>query len=110
MSSMRDDIAYIECACYDCEHVIRIQRDSIDKEVYVEICINPYQPFWKRVYSAILFILGMAHRYCSFDTFIINDEQREKLIKYLDQPWPEQTNLKGEPYGNTDKDNGSAVS
>jgi hypothetical protein len=86
---MRDP-EYIECACYDCEHVIRIQRDSIDKEVYVEININPYQSFWKRVYSAILFIFCKAHKYGHYDTFIINDEQREKLIRYLSQEWKKE--------------------
>jgi len=83
---MRDP-KYIECACGDCAHVMRFNRDNDDKQVYVEICVNPYQSFWKRTVYAIMFIFSRAHKYCHFDTFILYDDQRKELIEYLTQPW-----------------------
>lgn len=76
------------CKCHSPEHQIIFRRidDDDDKEVYMEILLNPEWKWWKRVREAVKYIFGHKSDYGMFDEVILKREDADKLqniVNYL---------------------------
>jgi len=71
-SEEREDITGIEGAIYE---------DCMD----VSIHLTEYNGFFKRIWVAIKYIFGYRSRYGDWDTFLMNPEDADRLIPYLEK-------------------------
>lgn len=79
---------YLECCCTSAEHVIRFNFDNQPNDcpvVYVDVQLNPYHGFWKRVWLALQYICGHKCQYGHWDETILFGEQIEKLRAFCNR-------------------------
>jgi len=76
---------YVECQCSDFNHVVRFVLDEKDGEVWLEVNINPYLPWYKRVWEAVRYVLGMRAAYGHYDVTMLRDEDYVRLHALLDR-------------------------
>jgi hypothetical protein len=74
---------YIECACTDSNHVIRVTSDPEYKELCVEAQLNPYYGFFKRLWLGALYVLGVRTKSGHWDATLLNLEQNNDLLRIL---------------------------
>lgn len=72
------------CECHSLDHQFAIWYDDDSKELYIEPHLAS-KPWWKRIQYSIKYILGYKSRFGSFDEIIINPDDADKLIGYLNK-------------------------
>ena len=77
------------CECHSTDHqmVILYSEDNGYPMVYSNVHLNK-RPFWERLKYGIKYIFGYKCRYGSFDEFIFNTDDAERLqevVNYLKQ-------------------------
>lgn len=72
------------CECNSLEHQFAIWYDEEDNILYIEPHLNR-KPLITRIKYAIRYIFGHQSNYGAFDEFIINKDDVEKLIQYLNK-------------------------
>lgn len=82
---MLDGIYYAECVCHDAGHVTRFILDKKYDEILVEVQLNPYYPWYKRVWYAIKYVFGYQSRYGHWDCPSFNAEGAKQLRVMLDE-------------------------
>lgn len=76
---------YYECACGSLEHLLVAVLDKEDNELHFEFHLCQYRNFFKRIWVAIKYIFGYKSRFGCFDTFILRNEDAERLIAMLEK-------------------------
>lgn len=81
-------VKYIECECKDASHVLRFvydfeTDDSYPPELYAEVHLRHYRPFWKRILNAIRYVAGFKSRYGDFDCTLIGKDEATRLQNLL---------------------------
>lgn len=71
------------CKCYSPEHSFIFMYDEDDNELYFEVHLSNYLPFYKRVIQGFRYMFGYKSKYGNFDSVIIKPEDADKLINYL---------------------------
>lgn len=80
---------YVECACTSDEHLVRITCDIDDKHperdsnVYINVQLSTYLPWYKRVVRAVRYVFGYECKYGHWDEAMLNMEQVGKLHMFL---------------------------
>jgi hypothetical protein len=69
------------CDCHSLEHQCSIFQ--YEEEIYFEIHLSNYKNFFQRLLQGIKYIFGHKSRQGDWDTFILNPEDKLKLIKHL---------------------------
>lgn len=70
------------CLCRNRDHTIAFNR--IEKELCVEIRLNPYMSFWKRFVAAIKFLFKNSYNVDThWDTVILNSDDSNRLVGIL---------------------------
>jgi len=74
------------CDCFSADHqmIFTYVEDENWEDVYVNVHLNHYFPFWKRIKIGIKYIFGWKSRYGSFDEFIFHPGDSKKLQKVVD--------------------------
>jgi hypothetical protein len=72
---------YIECSCSDASHVVRISSDLEDKELVIEVQLQPIYGFFKRIWLAIKYVFGYSNPYGHWDCTLLNRFQVDELIR-----------------------------
>ena len=75
------------CECHSLEHQFAIWYNEDDNVLYIEPHLNR-KPLLDRIKYAIKYVLGYQSNYGAFDEFILNSEDAEKLIGYLEKIKP----------------------
>lgn len=77
---------YIECVCQDASHVLRLSLLDLlfsdNQEYYLEVHLNGYFPWYKRIWLALSYVLGVQ-KTGAFDCTILNQDQADKLAILL---------------------------
>lgn len=75
---------YFECSCHSPEHLLTFKywKDENDAELYAYVFLRP-EPFYKRIWLGIKYILGYTSRYGYFDEFILAPEDVDRMIGLL---------------------------
>lgn len=76
---------YFDCQCSDFNHVIRFVLDEKDGEAWLEVNINPYLPWYKRVWEAVRYVFGKRPAYGHYDTVMLREEDYHQLHDLLDR-------------------------
>jgi hypothetical protein len=77
---------YLDCACSDFNHVIRFTFDPEDGEVYLDVRLNAYEPWWKRVWYALRYVFGFKPpAYGHYDCTILRPDDFARLHDLLDR-------------------------
>jgi len=74
------DIKYLECACHSPDHTMRFHIE--DDDIYLTVHLTRDNLFG-RLKKGIKYIFGYTSRYGHFDEFIINKEDKFKLLQIL---------------------------
>lgn len=87
-------ITHFECECHSTEHMVRFVVDpghlpqKEDKygwppELYTEIQMIQWRPWYKRLWVAIKYLFGYRSTYGHWDCWILKDEDADKLQNVL---------------------------
>lgn len=76
---MLDGTHYVECECTSAEHTLRFTIDVDDEVIYTEVHLNPWQPWYKRVWMAVKYVFGYRCKYGNWDCTMLNVKQVEQL-------------------------------
>ena len=79
---------YFECVCGTPEHMLRfttMQQDAHDgeNEIYVEVFLNGYHAWYKRLWVALKYVLGVRQGCGAFDCTILSQDDANKLALLL---------------------------
>ncbi len=80
---MFDDTQYFECQCSSAEHALVFTLDQEESEIYTEVFLNNYRPWWKRVGVAVKYVFGYKCKYGHFDCFLMQNKDADRLITML---------------------------
>lgn len=70
---------YFDCQCSDFNHIFRFVLDFNDGEMWLEVHLNKFLPWYQRVWKAIKYIFNKEDGYGHYDVTIIKPEQLPKL-------------------------------
>jgi len=73
---------YLECSCNSPEHTMRFSKFDDEDFMYITIHLS-HCKFIHRLYNAIKYIFGYSCIYGHFDEFILDKDNRIKLIEIL---------------------------
>ena len=78
-------IKYIECACGDMEHVLRLSYFLDDGELSIQYHLALYQSWHKRIWYAVKYIFGIVgDGFSSYtDVLIENPDTMQELIDFI---------------------------
>lgn len=82
MESNKRDI--LVCECHSLEHQFAIWYDEENNTIYIEPHLKR-RTLGDRILYAISYIFGRQSNYGAFDEFIVNPDDAEKLISYLEK-------------------------
>jgi hypothetical protein len=80
-----EDPKYFECQCHSAEHVLRTWFD--DDEDYPCIYMSVFlgaEPWHRRLWLGLKYILGYKCRYGHFDEFLLRPEDADRMIEMLE--------------------------
>jgi len=71
------------CECCDPEHqfIVAWDTDPMDQDMYLEVRLNTYLPWYKRIYAALGFIFKKGE--AGYNTVILNKDDRARLAAVL---------------------------
>lgn len=76
-------VKYVDCECTSFDHVIRFITD--EEDVYTEVHLSNYKPWYKRFWIAILYTLGYSQKYGHYECTIIGKDKVKELINFLQE-------------------------
>jgi len=86
---------YIECYCDSEHHLLRFtwEDDPDWSEIYVNVHLNYYYGFWKRLWYGIKYIFGHKSSYGQFDCAGLDHKKVKQLRDFCNSwlekhPWP----------------------
>jgi len=82
----KDGIHYFECACGGLPHLLKIgfvewNDGEIGPELELNLCINHYGPWYKRVWRAVKYAFGMKD--ADYDCCLINNPKELQRLLIL---------------------------
>lgn len=83
--TMLDGTEHFECDCHSPEHTLRFTLDQEYNEIYTEVFLNQYRPWWKRIWIAVKYVFGYKCMYGHFDCFMMQRADAGRLIALVSQ-------------------------
>lgn len=74
---------YFDCQCSDFNHVFRFVFDEKDGDMWLEVQLNHWLPWHKRVWQAIRYLFAKRQAYGHFDTTMLREEDVARLQALL---------------------------
>jgi len=71
------------CECWHPDHNFFVLYDRTDDEVTVQVKLNHWLPWYKRVWVALKYILGVTTNSGDYDEVLLSVEDRKKLAGVL---------------------------
>lgn len=72
------------CTCYSPEHTVRWMSDPDEETIYMEVYLNQYRGFFKRLWTAFKYVFGYRSRYGHWDVCELNGSEMKKLLGYCE--------------------------
>lgn len=76
---------HFDCACADYAHSIRFVYDPDDAELHLEVHLNNYLPWYRRIWPAIKHVLGMQVKWGHYDVTLLKEEDYVRLHELMDR-------------------------
>ena len=88
---MNNETEFFECGCYSPEHTLKFTLDPDTgyiknhkwPELYTSVFLNPYRNWYQRIWVAIKYVFGYKCKFGHWDTFIMRNEDIERLQTLL---------------------------
>lgn len=75
---------YLECECGNFSHTFRLTHDYIDNSICLEVNLNHYLPWYKRVVAAVRYIFKMNRSHEHYDVTLLTSQSMEDLAYLAD--------------------------
>ena len=75
---------YFDCQCDCSEHVLRFIIDPDDGQVWTEVYLNPWHPWYQRLWIAIKYVFGHKSKYGAFDCTMLRTDDYPRFINMLE--------------------------
>ena len=79
----RDSIKYFECDCTSIVHTLRFMYDKENDELSLEMFLYQHNGLFKRVWSAIKYILGIKGKNGHWDCVLISRNRLTEFQNYV---------------------------
>ena len=76
-------VEYIECSCQSSEHLIKFHLDEDDGDIFLDFHLASWLPWYGRVWHAFKYIFGYQSKYGAFDSFLLKNEDVDRILKLL---------------------------
>jgi|SRR5579885_805938 len=76
---------YFDCQCSDFGHTIRFVFDPKDGDVWLEVHLYNWLPWYKRLWAAFLYVIKRHKPYGHYDTTMLRSEDFARLHSLLDR-------------------------
>jgi len=76
------ELEHLTCQCGSFEHTVRLSLDAGDGRLWLEFCTDRFDPWWKRVLTALKHVFGRA-RSSRYDAVLIRANDYDKLRDML---------------------------
>lgn len=70
---------HFDCQCSDFNHTIRFSLDRLDGDVWVDVRLNAYEPWYKRIWLGIKYVFGRPVAYGHYDVTMLKEEDYDRL-------------------------------
>ncbi len=74
---------HFDCACSSFDHVIRVSLDPDDGDLYIDVRLNSYIAWYKRVWAALKYVFKVDVAFGHYDCTLIKDEDYDRLRDLL---------------------------
>lgn len=82
---------YFDCQCDNFDHTIRFTYDGNPSEITVEVRMNDWLPWWKRVLVAFKYIFKMNRKTgFDYDCTILKKDDLYILEKMIERMWADE--------------------
>jgi len=76
---------YFTCQCSDFNHLVRFNLSELDGDVYVDVRLNHYERWYKRIWIAVKYIFKKPHAYGHYDCTLLRVEDYPGLHDLMDR-------------------------
>ena len=76
---------HLDCVCGSLEHVLRLDLDLEEKELWASFYLSLWLPWHKRLWLAAKYVLGVEPAHGHFDTWCLKPQDAARLRELLDQ-------------------------
>ena len=76
---------FFSCQCSDFGHTIRFNFDPKDGELYLDVYLYNWEPWYKRVWAAVLYVFKKHKPYGHYDCTLLKSEDFARLHSLLDR-------------------------
>ena len=79
------ETSYYDCECGDFDHAFRFSVDPDDGDLTLEARLNIFLPWYKRVWLAILYVLGRSEGYGDghYDVTVVREKDYARLVELI---------------------------
>lgn len=74
---------HFDCQCSDFQHSFRFTLDPEDGEVWLDVHLANWLPWYKRVWAALRYVFKCDRAYGHYDVTILRDEDYDRLRDLL---------------------------
>lgn len=74
---------HFDCQCSDFNHTFRLTLDPQDGEVWLDVRLNHYDPWWKRVWNAVKYVFKRDVAYGHYDVTLLREEDYDRIRDIL---------------------------
>ena len=79
------EMEHFDCQCSDFNHTIRFSHSPCDGEVWLEMHLNYYDRWWKRVWNALKYVFKRDVAYGHYDVTMLREEDYDRIRDLLKQ-------------------------
>lgn len=70
---------HFDCQCSDFNHTVRFTLDPQDGDVYMDVRMNYYDPWYKRIWNAVKYVFKRDVAYGHYDCTLLREEDFDRL-------------------------------
>ena len=85
---------YFDCQCHDFNHTIRLTLDPQDGDVYLDVRLNDWMPWHRRIWNAVKYIFKYDVTDGHYDVTLLREEDHDRIRDILRQSEISRANLR----------------
>lgn len=74
---------HFDCQCSDFNHTVRFTLDPRDGDVYLDVRLNYWDRWYKRIWNAIKYVFKRDVAYGHYDVTLLKEEDYDRLRDLL---------------------------
>ena len=76
-------VEHLDCVCNDMSHHVRFTLDDENGDLILEVHLEQYAPWWRRVINAVRYVFNRGSRYGHYECTIVKPEDYVRLRNML---------------------------